>query len=235
MWWTSTHIKGNLGHREGHDLAHQCQRGEITADNPQGYWQGCSSSSLWSLAAAAKKSGHKDGRSKAKEGLLPNMGPEQSEKLYTPPRAQRCSPTICRPAASPKREVSPRSGEGELGTPPPRPPAVPIQQPVSVACPALRGTLLTPQGFAVLGHALKSEASTWSKPPTWCLHASPRASFGGHWKRVKTSWGWWDTSEKIVQSFWWALLGEDSCSQGLQPHRCSVGQTQSEIPPEWSQ
>lgn len=121
MWWTSTHIKGNLGHREGHDLAHQCQRGEITADNPQGYWQGCSSSSLWSLAAAAKKSGHKDGRSKAKEGLLPNMGPEQSEKLYTPPRAQRCSPTICRPAASPKREVSPRSGEGELGTPPPRP------------------------------------------------------------------------------------------------------------------
>lgn len=158
---------------------------------------------------------------------------QNSRRNYTPPESPAPQPdhlpTGCLPEEGGFSALRGR-GAGDSS-----PPAIPVQQPVSVACPALRGTLLTPQGFAVLGHALKSEASAWSKPPTWCLHASPRASFGGRWKRVKTPRGWRDTSEKIVQSFWWALLGEDSCSQGLQPHRCSVGQTQSEIPPEWSQ
>lgn len=192
MLRTSTYTKGNLGHREGRDLAHQCQREGIVADNPQEYQQGCSSSCLRSLIAAAKKSGHKEDGSKSKEGLLSNMGisVQNSQRNDTPPESSASQPSHLLPGCLPKREVSLCSRRGELRTPPPawrsRFGSLPPQW-----LPLLAEEAPFPlPGLSMHGATLLLEKEAWParganpRPaaPSPCL-ASQRGSFGDLWKR----------------------------------------------------
>lgn len=114
-WKFSSYVaytKENLRHREGHDLVHPCQRGGTASDNPQEYHWGCSSSSLWSSVAAAKKPGHKEDGASWGRGCSPPWVSWRNDPALT---AQHCSPAICCPAASQRGRILCAPGEGSSG------------------------------------------------------------------------------------------------------------------------
>lgn len=201
---TPTHIKENLGHREGCDLAPWCQRGGIAASNPQESQWGCSSSCLWSSAAAAQESGHKDDGSKSKEGLLSNMGisvQNKPEKWYTPwelSAAARPSATRLLPKEGGFSELQKRGAEDSSPCL-----VIAVRQPAfPMASPARRrGTLPITRAFSVRGHALllEKECGQRAHHRAQFPRGAPRETSGRNGENFTGLTGYTD---KFGQNYW---------------------------------